>query len=681
MSDNGGLTGTESPSREGIELSIATKLIVSFLLIIFVTSAFFSFVSVSAISNHIRADSEEQAEEFLANAREVFLDRLNHVNSVVYSTGQRLLVREALQSGQMDRLAEELNGIRILETLDILTVTDRYGSVLFRATNPDVSGDSKDSDELIQEVMRYRMPAAATAIVNTEDLARESPVLAEKARAAFADSPELRVASASEDFENMMLAAASPIFGSQSDFIGMVYGGILLNGNQGFACDLKQAVFNSSKYNGKDTGFVTLYQDGLAIASCPRIASGPGAIGTVLSGDAYTEAVESGRVGKGREEVMDSWYVTAFQPIRNADFETVGVLQIGTLEQRYLDIRNNIVVSSLAITLGVALAAALFAYFISRRISVPLKKIVIASRAVARGDLAARVDTRSAANDELGELGEAFNAMAAALQERDAQLKEMARSRIQRSERLAMIGKLSASVAHELNNPLQGIVTYSHLLRERLSADDPGVNFVDVIVTQSDRCREIIRGLLDFARQREPHKVLCDVNVVLLEAIALLENQALFHNVTIERDFDGALPQVVIDPSQIERVFMNIIVNAAEAMDGNGRLILSTRYDAHEQHINVLFEDSGRGIAEEDQRRIFDPFFTTKEVGRGTGLGLAISYGIVQEHGGTILVSSVIGHGTTFVVQLPVTTEPGHSGNPEKRVNGARSPKPERVRE
>jgi len=136
-----------------------------------------------------------------------------------------------------------------------------------------------------------------------------------------------------------------------------------------------------------------------------------------------------------------------------------------------------------------------------------------------------------------------------------------------------------------------------------------------------------------------------------------LENQALFHNIRIINDLEASLPVTVIDPSQIERVFMNIIINAAEAMNGNGQLALSTRFEPSENFIVVKFTDTGQGINKQYLVRIFDPFFTTKEVGHGTGLGLAISYGIVKEHGGTILVESKVSKGTTFSVRLPVRVE------------------------
>jgi two-component system NtrC family sensor kinase len=335
----------------------------------------------------------------------------------------------------------------------------------------------------------------------------------------------------------------------------------------------------------------------------------------------------------------------------------MGMLQVARLEQKYLDINQQIVIAFVTITIIGALLAIIFAYFISKRISVPLKQLVSASRNVAQGNLDARVDINSMSNDELGEMANAFNAMTFALEERDAKLKELTQSRIRRSERLAIIGKLSADIAHELNNPLQGIVTYSHLILENMPAEHPDVRFVEVIVTQANRCREIIRGLLDFARQREPVRRPNDINLALQDSLTFLENQALFQNVHIEMELDPELPMAIIDPSQMERVFMNMMINAAEAMDGEGCLTLTTEFDPDDVQIIILVSDTGRGITEEDKRRIFDPFFTTKEVGQGTGLGLALSYGIIREHDGTIAVESEVDKGTTFIVRLPASIE------------------------
>jgi two-component system NtrC family sensor kinase len=137
-----------------------------------------------------------------------------------------------------------------------------------------------------------------------------------------------------------------------------------------------------------------------------------------------------------------------------------------------------------------------------------------------------------------------------------------------------------------------------------------------------------------------------------------MESQALFHNIQIVKRLTKDLPQVLMDPSQIQQIMMNLIINAAEAMNGLGQLTLATRFVPADSAVELEFADTGHGISDEDLERIFDPFFTTKEVGHGTGLGLAISYGIIKEHKGTISVESEVGKGTTFTVRLPVTTEP-----------------------
>ena len=195
------------------------------------------------------------------------------------------------------------------------------------------------------------------------------------------------------------------------------------------------------------------------------------------------------------------------------------------------------------------------------------------------------------------ELADTFNSMASALKRRDEQLKEFTRNKIMESERLAIIGQLAAGVAHELNNPLQGIVTYSHLLLERLSSDSPARDSIQKIVTQANRCTEIIRGLLDFSRPRLPQKKLSNVSAVLQQCVALVEDQALFHNIEIVRHLTEALPQVVVDPAQIQQVFMNLLINAAEAMNGEGRLTLTTRHATGDGFVEVEFADTGHGVS------------------------------------------------------------------------------------
>ena len=330
----------------------------------------------------------------------------------------------------------------------------------------------------------------------------------------------------------------------------------------------------------------------------------------------------------------------------------IGILYVGILEQKYIDIQNQTMLAFVGITVVGAVLSTLVALLISRNISGPIRKLVSASEQLANGNLDAKVDLTS--SDEFGKLAYRFNHMADALRERDERLKEFTKRKIMESERLAIVGQLAASVAHELNNPLQGVVTYSSLLLEKESCDEPSRENIEKIVAQANRCREIIRGLLDFSRQKKPVKTLASINTLLHGCISLVENQALFHNITIVQNLDERLPMIVIDPSQIERVFLNLIINAAEAMNGSGKLSLTTRLGASGENMEIEVKDSGHGISDENMERIFNPFFTTKEVGHGVGLGLAISFGIVKEHNGEITVESEFGKGATFTISLPV---------------------------
>ncbi len=222
------------------------------------------------------------------------------------------------------------------------------------------------------------------------------------------------------------------------------------------------------------------------------------------------------------------------------------------------------------------------------------------------------------------------------------------------SEKMASLGKLAAGIAHEINNPLGGILIYASLMMEDLPEDDPKRNDLARIVQEAGRCKDIVKSLLEFARQTEPKKEPTDINRAINDGLFFLVNQALFHNIRIVKEFDPFLPFVHGNAGQLKQVFMNIIVNAAEAMHGSGTLTIRTSLSPDRKMVWIEFTDTGEGIPEENLSRIFDPFFTTKDVGKGTGLGLATSFGIIEEHGGKISVKSKVNQGTTFTIEIPV---------------------------
>ncbi|MEW6439800.1 MAG: ATP-binding protein [bacterium] len=220
------------------------------------------------------------------------------------------------------------------------------------------------------------------------------------------------------------------------------------------------------------------------------------------------------------------------------------------------------------------------------------------------------------------------------------------------TEKLASLGKLSAGIAHELNSPLTGILHFSHFVKEACPDQDQVQQDIDVVLRETKRCKKIIKGLLDFARQSQPEKNQQDIVQVLNKTLSLIENHKDFRSVEIRRNVPENLPAIMFDTDQIQQVFMNLIVNAQEAMPSGGTLYIDAGLNG--DYIEIRFKDTGLGISEQNLQRIFDPFFTTKE--KGTGLGLSVSMGIIQNHAGKLEVTSAEGQGTTIVVKLPLTS-------------------------
>lgn len=240
---------------------------------------------------------------------------------------------------------------------------------------------------------------------------------------------------------------------------------------------------------------------------------------------------------------------------------------------------------------------------------------------------------------------------------RDITHKKHLEEHLSRTEKLAALGQLAAGVAHEINNPLGGILVYSYLLLEDLAAGAPERTQVEKIVREATRCKEIVQGLLEFSRHMPSKMMPLSINAILEEAISLVEDHLLFQSIQLSRELDPHLPAVFGDKSKLEQVFINLLMNSGESIQGEGRLTVTTEVAQGGDLVLIRFTDTGPGIPEHLLSRLFDPFFTTKEVGKGVGLGLSISYGIIQKHMGRIYVERTGAEGTVFVIELPVHRE------------------------
>jgi PAS domain S-box-containing protein len=225
------------------------------------------------------------------------------------------------------------------------------------------------------------------------------------------------------------------------------------------------------------------------------------------------------------------------------------------------------------------------------------------------------------------------------------------------AEKMSSVGKLAAGVAHQLNNPLGGITLFTKLVMEEYDLEEGAKEDLNRVLKDAERCRDIIRELLEFSRQTRDLKQPLNINTKITRTLFLLENQAIFQNITVEKDLQSSLPLVMADSQQLNHMLMNIILNAVQAMEEKGRLTIKSCLAAGNDKVRIEITDTGPGIHEDILPHIFEPFFTTKEEGKGTGLGLSLAYGIVENHGGNISVKSKPEEGATFIIDLPHTAK------------------------
>jgi two-component system NtrC family sensor kinase len=320
-------------------------------------------------------------------------------------------------------------------------------------------------------------------------------------------------------------------------------------------------------------------------------------------------------------------------------------------------------------------------YLLHRLIYVPLKDLETGAEQVSSGQLDQAIPVRS--SDEFGRVAGSFNDMTAALSRARSELNDLiqaleskveersrellaARAEVAQGEKLASVGVLAAGIAHELNNPLTGVLTFTSLMRKQAKEGSQDAEDLDLVIQETKRCASIIRRLLDFAREKVPVNGFFSLNQVVEETVRFVERSSSLQKIDIKMDMDSDLPQIWGDADLIKQVVMNILVNAQQAIIGPGTIrVVSRAYVAKTQQsfennrlpmVELAIKDTGCGIPEANMQRIFDPFFTSKEVGKGTGLGLSVSYGIIKAHGGEIKVASVAGEGTTFRILLPITS-------------------------
>ncbi len=652
--------------KKFLDLPLRVKFILSFLAVISFGGIVSLFFGTRLEHRTIFSLAQAKVRHDLASAWMVYNEKLNDIRDIVRLNAARDSIQKALLARDREVLGRQLGRVRSEFNLDVLSITDETGIVILRASQPESFGDDLSKDPLVRRAIDKEV-VTATEIVPREELIKEDQDLVERAYLEFIPTPKAAPRPEDREEDGMMLKAAAPVLSDDGRVLGVLYGGILLNRNYDIVDRVKDIVYKGEKYKGKEIGSVTIFQNDLRISTNVTDEAGRRAIGTRVSKEVYTAVLIQGQPWIDRAFVVNHWYITAYEPIRDIAGNIIGMLYVGMLEKPYIDLRNNVMLTFTGIAgLCVVILLVILSVITSSIIN-PLQRMVLATRKIALGDLNHKVgiDVR----DEIGKLAQSFNQMTENLkaanenliqwgktlekrvEERTTELREMQDYLIQ-SEKLASLGKMAAGVAHEINNPLTSILINTHLMLEKLDKKDDFYENLSLIADETSRCTQIVKGLLEFARQSPPQKAFTDINLLVERTTQLLENQASFQNIRIVKDLDRTLPPIKLDRSKIQQVFWNLMLNACEAMPKGGQLLISVRLSADKKYVEVRFIDSGVGIPKEHINRLFDPFFTTKS--SGSGLGLAVSYGIIQQHQGKIEVKSEPGQGTVFTLSFPV---------------------------
>ena len=647
-----------------IKAKISTKLVISLMSVVAISGISSVVISRNVINKNVVGQAYEEVRSHLNTALHFYNERvqiiylfINHLSSLGY-------LQTAILQNNRPLLIEKLKEVKKELNIDIITITDARGRVIARANSFESYGDDVSGDLFVKYVLENRKSCFGTDIIARDQLLRESKKLADQAYIRVIPTPRARPIDKNFEVNGMCKKAAAPIF-SDGRLVGVIYGAKLLNNNFEMVDRIKKLLFKDEMIGGYEIGTLTIFMDDIRISTNVKRSDGRRAVGTQVSEEVYRKIFKEKKVWLDKAFVVNNWYLSGYSPIYGIDHKVIGILYVGILEEKYNQIKRNATLFALMVILITVGIAVLLSVYLIRNIITPIRYLVTASKQMALGNIE-KIEVIS--TDEMGYLCTTFNKMIDAIAERDRKLKEQTEMQMAQSEKLASLGRLASGIAHEINNPLTGVLSYSTVLYEEIK--DPGYRAdLKVIIDETLRCREIVKGILDFARETKIDKRPGNINKIIIELFSILEKHVTFQNVRIKKDLAENLPEFNIDVNQIKSVLNNLAVNAADAMHDGGDLTISTRYDEANGKVIVKVSDTGIGIKEEDLSKIYDPFFTTKETGKGTGLGLSVTYSIVHRHNGTIRVESTVGKGTTFTIEFPVDTGGNTDASKTKAVS------------
>lgn len=636
-------------------LKLQARLVIGFLIAAGLTGLVATLVGIRIINQNTIEMTHKEIRKNITSAQLIYANHLERLSLHMQITALRCPLQAAIYSGDTNAM-QELNSLIRKDALqpsglDMLDVVDAGGNVLYRAGNPGIRGDNLLWDPVVRNCLEGKKPVSATALLPVGFIEEENPSLVSRTRIPVLKTPYAVTVKEPFLINGMVMRSAYPILDKEGNLLGVLAGGILLNKDYYLVDRIKQTYYGNERYLGHDLGNATIFQEGVRISTNVKTSDNQRAVGTVISKEVYDRVVAHGENWIGRRAfVANDWYISAYVPIYDIDRKIIGILYTGILESKFRDLKYRTMWIFFGVTFLGMLVAFIISFTLGHSIVHRIRVLKQATAAIAAGNLNYQLPPGKSSGFDM--LDEWFNNMAKSLKDRDERLQK-AFSQITNAEKLAAVGQMAAGVAHEINNPLGGILLYSNLILEDMSPDDPRRENMEKIVYQTNRCKGIVQDLLNFARTPTGELLPLDINDVIRNTLNLVKDQYAFFGIEITTDLQNTLPPIKGDSLKLEEVFLNLFMNAADAMDGQGRLTIKSE-KSDDYHARITVSDTGKGIDKSFLPHIFEPFFTTKDAGHGTGLGLSIIYGILKNHNGSIHVESDPGNGTTFFIILPL---------------------------
>jgi two-component system, NtrC family, sensor kinase len=637
-------------------MKLQTKVNIGILSVFLVLGLSAAYMTYRWQTDYAIKAAENRVRLYIKAAWEIYNAKIERIQATltVMAEDQRLkrLLRHPDDKALITEVEEQLQAIRVDQNMDILNILDSRGKVILRSRHPASIGDVRTDDPMIAKVLKEQRAWGGTVLLPTERLRAEGEELIELCQL-FGGEPT-----------GMMTAAAVPVRDEAGRLIGVIQTGNLLNGSVEKVDRIRDSLFENQEYGGKPIGTATVFMRNLRISTNVLSDDGTRAIGTRASEEVSTRVLSKGLSWTGRALVVNAWYLSQYDPLPDPDGNVIGMLYLGSLEQRYLDQRSRAVFINVGIVFAGMLLAMLVFFLLMRTILSPVERLYLATRRLSSGDLEHRVETVRS-SDELGELAASFNHMAEQLledqqeiQQSHAELEKANQElRVTNSNYMEMLG----FVSHELKAPLGSAVLGVYSIKDGYlgPVSSTQQRILGSVAQSLDYLNEMIKHYLDLSRlEKGELRVnkraanLCPevIEPALQGLMAALEDKQM----TIQNCVPDPL-ELFCDPNLLRIVYDNLVSNAIKYGKNGGVVVLGAEIVDGEAILSVLNE--GDGIAADKLSFLFQKFSrieNARHAGKkGTGLGLFICKEIVEQHGGRISAESEEGRWTRFNIVLP----------------------------